>query len=487
MAPKLENQEVHEEDIGFEFNPDEFEDESLNDSELSPLAKEDSNQQFAPAMSDLLDMMKSPEAKSSNERELGVNAPTGLEVSNNPELTQTTSEIPSSDSTEQEQTASTVDAEQETTAIDADSRSTVANESSEDSVENGEPSQDDLDDKQSQKNKESKITFVEHGSNESMDETSSKDSDSESVTDPKKTEIQKDNEPEKLTGVKDDQSLFEQDTALYTNQPTQDVRSTVSEDCLSTNEDTNGIAPLNIDQAYIERYRGKRNIAKTVSIFENKQVSKLLLGNKVDYNIDHNNGKATFEIELFSGNPLKRQKDKIVATESDNHLEFEGDNPKEQASLMVKYAKEHGWKDLAVWGTKEFISEVKRQGVKHDINCLVVHSKRAALEVKVMPKVVDDIPLVTKLPSRIKPAKPLHSKSYNSEPTSPTSDQTSEQSAIKSKNAEQVNRVTADNKASLPIRSKTEASVNELKASDEPEIARKPLSQRFVNNGPSLG
>ncbi|ARP21741.1 hypothetical protein K05K4_50320 (plasmid) [Vibrio alginolyticus] len=83
-------------------------DESLNDSELSPLAKEDSNQQFAPAMSDLLDMMKSPEAKSSNERELGVNAPTGLEVSNNPELTQTTSEIPSSDSTEQEQTASTV-------------------------------------------------------------------------------------------------------------------------------------------------------------------------------------------------------------------------------------------------------------------------------------------------------------------------------------------------------------------------------------------
>lgn len=212
---------------------------------------------------------------------------------------------------------------------------------------------------------------------------------------------------DEVIGAKQNHSSIPQEEveSILTPSKPKTIRPTVNADAISENTETNGMAPLKVNQAYIQQYRGQKHVSTTVQVFENKSLKNLRQGNEVEYEIDIDAGKTTYTVSLFNANPFGPNQ-KFTATESGSHLEFEGANNKAQAELMVKYAAEYGWKDLAVWGNQEFVNEVKRLAIKQDINVIRVPKKLDALDVRKSPcSADDDLPLTTKLSPRVKPIK----------------------------------------------------------------------------------
>ncbi|MFV8386874.1 hypothetical protein ACNO5E_22500 [Vibrio parahaemolyticus] len=187
------------------------------------------------------------------------------------------------------------------------------------------------------------------------------------------------NIPEPSTEESASSASVESDTS---STPFSEIRQSVSSNSVSPDLDTNGAAPLHLanDTKYNNMYRTRRSIQGTVKCLKNKNVRNLAVGNSVTYEIDKENNKTTYNVDVF------RTKEKIAVTESDNHIEFQGGNHKEQAAILVNYAKDLGWLDLAVWGDARFIQEVKKQGLKHSINVIPVGTKNQALNIKTVPK-----------------------------------------------------------------------------------------------------
>ena len=159
-------------------------------------------------------------------------------------------------------------------------------------------------------------------------------------------------------------------------------RHAINEHSLSPSENTSGGAPLDLsnNSSYNKMYRTRRSLNGTMKCLRNKNLKNFGVGNDVTYTIDEKNNCTKYHIDVF------RTHEKIEVTESDKHLEFEGGNYKEQATILVNYANNQGWLDLAVWGDSRFIEEVKKLALQYDITVLPVDSRDAALNVKVVPK-----------------------------------------------------------------------------------------------------